>query len=125
LPSFPKKYLAQLEKSIYPDWYSASFLLECSDSAIWGHYGDKHKGVCLKFKVHENEGNFEINFETEYGYSSGPIIGMRPHIFRKVEYTTKHIEIDFFRSIGRLNRGELNAMWYSDGNGNLAFVENI
>jgi hypothetical protein len=120
IAEFPDKYLDQLEKSIYPDWYSASFLFECNDSAIWGHYGDKHKGVCLKFKVLENKGNFELNLETEYGYSSGPIIGMRPHVFRKVDYTSKHIEIDFFRSIGRLNRGELNAMWYSDSNGNLS-----
>lgn len=118
IAEFPEKYLHKLELSIYPDWYSASFLSDCSNSAIWGHYGDCHKGVCLIFKTKKTDEDFEMDLETEYGYSSGPIIGMRPHKFKKINYSNKHIEIDFFRSIGRLNKGQLNAMWYSDGNGN-------
>lgn len=120
ISELPDKYLSKLESSIYPDWYSASFLYECSNSSLWGHYGDNHKGACLKFRTSKNNEAIEMNLETEYGYSSGPIIGMRPHTFRKITYQNKHVEIDFFRAIARLNKMELNTMWYSDSEGNLS-----
>lgn len=117
---FPNKFISKLESEIYPPWYSASFLSKNKNSAIWGHYGNNHKGVCLKFKTKENKKNLVLNLETEYGYSSGPIIGMRPHKFKKIKYHNKHIEIDFFRSIGRLRKFELNKLWYSDSEGNVS-----
>lgn len=120
ISEFPMMYLLQLEASIHPEWYSASFLSEHTNSAIWGHYGDGHKGVCLKYKVTENESGLSMNLNTEYGYSSGPIVGMIPHTFKKIDYSSKHVEIDFFRSIARLNRMTLKMLWYSDENGNLS-----
>lgn len=41
-------------------------------------------------------------------------------LFHKVENTQKHTEIDFFRSIGRLNRRQLNSLWYKDELGNFS-----
>jgi len=115
---FPNRFVTKLENDIYPDWYSASFLESNENSAVWGHYGDNHKGVCLKFKPILNEGKLALNLNTEYGYGSGPIIGMRPHTFRKIEYHNKHVEIDFFRSMGRLPKIELDKLWYEDPDGN-------
>jgi len=120
LSEFPEHFLSSLESSIYPNWYSASFLPDCTNSAIWGHYGDNHKGVCLKYKVKELDGKCSLDLETEYGYSSGPLIGMRPHLFQKIDYHNKHMEIDFFRSIGRMTKGELYNFWYSDENENIS-----
>jgi hypothetical protein len=120
ISEFPNKFITKLESAIYPPWYSASFLFEHTNSSIWGHYGDNHKGVCLKFKTKKNEDTLILNLETEYGYSSDPIIGMRPHTFKEIKYHNKHVEIDFFRSIGRLNKGELNKLWYSDSDGNFS-----
>lgn len=117
---FPNKFITKLENGIYPPWYSASFLKNNKNSAVWGHYGDNHKGVCLKFKTINNDDSLVLNLETEYGYSSEPIIGMRPHNLQKIEYHNKHIEIDFFRSMGRLRKFELNKLWYSDSRGNFS-----
>lgn len=120
ISEFPEKYLTLLEESIYPEWYSASFLTDNTNSAIWGHYGDNHKGICLIFKPAMNEANdMFLHLDVEYGYNSeGSVSGFRKHQFYKVDYTHKHIEIDFFRSIGRLTKGQLNSMWYEDENGN-------
>ncbi|MFI0429212.1 DUF2971 domain-containing protein [Mariniflexile sp. HMF6888] len=116
ISEFPNKFITKLENEIYPPWYSASFLGDNKNSAIWGHYGDNHKGVCLKYKTMREGDDLNLNLQTEYGYSSSPIIGMRPHRFRKIEYHNKHVEIDFFRSLGRLRKFELNRLWYHNSN---------
>lgn len=119
LYEFPNKFLDRLIRDIYPPWYSASFLSECRNSAIWGHYGDNHKGICLIYKtLPDGSGNIQLNLETEYGYGSGPIIGMKPRKFKKIVYKNTPTEIDFFRSIGRLRKFELDKLWYKDNNGN-------
>ncbi len=120
ISEFPNKFITKLESVIYPPWYSASFLYEHTNSSIWGHYGDNHKGVCLKFKTTKVNDNLILNLGTEYGYSSGPIVGMRPHTFKEIKYHNKHVEVDFFRSIGRLTKAELNKLWYSDSKGNFS-----
>ncbi|WEA00920.1 hypothetical protein [Mucilaginibacter sp. SJ] len=45
----PDSFLDKLETIMYSNWYSASFLGNCTNSAIWGHYADNHRGVCLIF----------------------------------------------------------------------------
>lgn len=118
LSEFPEKYLSKCEKSIYPNWYSASFLADCTNSSIWGHYGDNHRGVCLKFKATEHDETPQINLYTEYGYnSSGPLRKMVPHKFKKVNYRGNHVEIDFFRSIARMNKTAINGYWYQNERG--------
>lgn len=117
---FTNKYLEKLIRDIYPDWYSASFLLEANNSSIWGHYGDNHRGVCLVFKPVWQNNLPQIGLVREYGYSTngGPNVGMCLHDFLPVEYQKRPTEIDFFRSIGRLNKVELNHLWYRDREGN-------
>lgn len=117
---FPRKYVSSLEGSIYAPLYLASFVKECNNTAVWGNYGDRHRGVCLKFKTGGENPEQVMQLLTEYGYSNGPIIGMRPHTFKEVEYHNKHIEVDFFRSIWQMSKMELNALWYSDEEGNIS-----
>jgi hypothetical protein len=117
LTEFPENFISKLESLMYPNWYSASFLRDCKNSAIWGYYGDNHKGVCLQFKVNNDNEKKTLNLNTEYGYNSEPVIGMKPHTFREIEYHNKHSEIDFFRTIGRMSKIELNHLWYSNENG--------
>ena len=116
----PDKFLQKIVSELYPVWYSASFLSICNNSAIWGHYGNNHKGVCLKFKTDEKEGKLFLELETEYGFNGQPIIGMRPHEFKKVKYQRIHTEVDFFRSIGRMSKFELEELWYKDEEGNIS-----
>ncbi|GFZ79737.1 hypothetical protein GCM10011531_07060 [Aquaticitalea lipolytica] len=117
ISEFPNKFISKLENEIYPDWYSASFLRNNKNSALWGHYGNNHQGVCLKYKTTNEGEKLTLNLETEYGYSSaGPTIGMRPHSFKKVEYHNEHVSIDFFRSLGRLSKNQLKALWYKNDN---------
>ncbi|MFZ2784135.1 MAG: DUF2971 domain-containing protein [Sediminibacterium sp.] len=118
---FPQQFINSLEASILPTIYIASFVKDCANPTIWGHYGDSHKGVCLKFKERDHEGKPALMLETEYGYSNNsPTIGPFPHLISDVEYHNKHVEIDFFRRIWMLSRAELNALWYQDENGNIS-----
>jgi len=121
LVEFPKHFISRMEMLMYPNWYSASFLKNCDNSAVWGHYGEQHKGVCLIFKDKIVDGNYELNLNKEYGWNNaGAQIGMRPQKFIKVEYDSKHVEIDFFRSLGRAPIHVLNQQWYRDSAGNIS-----
>jgi hypothetical protein len=119
LVDFPGKFVSKLEGEIFPPWYTASFLSECSNSAVWGHYGDNHRGVCLKFRTIAKDGKEHVQLKTECGVNgAGTVFEMRPHQFRPVRYDTKPLPIDFFRFIGRMPKFQLNAMWYKDASGN-------
>jgi hypothetical protein len=119
--NIPELFIKKLETLVYPEWYSASFLKECTNSAIWAHYGEEHKGCCLIFKEKAIEDRLEIDLELEYGANnSGPLTGFRSEIFREVAYENKYVEIDFFRSLGRSPIAFLESMWYKDENGNIS-----
>ena len=51
---FPRHYLKQLERLLYPTWYVACFTYDYSNSSMWAHYGDGHKGVCLVFEADDS-----------------------------------------------------------------------
>ncbi len=36
---FSEEYISQLEKLVFPEWYTACFMTECKSSSVWGHYG--------------------------------------------------------------------------------------
>ena len=48
---FPKVYVEQLERLLWTKWYTACFMTSYHNSSVWGHYGDKHTGVCLILRV--------------------------------------------------------------------------
>ena len=129
LLDFPRKYLAQLPRILYPDWYVACFLEDCRNSSVWAHYGDNHKGACLIFDATEDSGQLglelkritgssghrdtdsgEVTTKSTWSYSLMPFYGVR--------YEEQVRELDFFRSIGVLPTGRLLSSWYTDRAGN-------
>lgn len=117
---FPQMYVKKIVDELYPPWYSASFISDYRNSSVWGHYADKHKGVCLKFKTTEINNELTLKIEREYGISDKPLIDFVPKKFMKIEYQRNYPEIDYFRSLGRMNKFELENYWYKDNKGNLS-----
>lgn len=118
---FPQAYVSRIEEIVYPNWYTACFMSSCSNSSVWSHYGNQHKGVCLKFKTISKGEKTQLNIEKVIGWNdNGATIGMVPLTFYKVNYENKHIEIDFFQSLGRLQVFILRSQWYTDKDGNLS-----
>lgn len=120
--NFSEIYINKIEEMVYPKWYTSCFMSTCNNSSVWGHYGDKHEGVCLKFKSYEKDGEKYLNLKQSYGYNNSPNGDMIPKKFHKINYQNKHVQIDFFKSIGRLPIYMLEKMWYSDEVGNLSKV---
>lgn len=118
---FDQAFINKLETLCYPDWYSASFLTNCRNSAIWAHYGDSHRGICLVYEPIEKEEKLTMEIRMQTGYNmTGPTISMRPETFKKVQYGHQHTEIDFFRSLGRSPISFLESTWYRGENGELS-----
>ena len=115
---FCDEYVQRLETLVYPPWFTACFMEECHNSAVWGTYGDNHEAVCLKFKVRNKGGRpiIRLNRINAYG-GGGPIYMDVEHEFLKVVYENKHLPVDFFRSLGRLPIPVLKRYWYSDESG--------
>ena len=115
---FPGVYLAQLERVLYPDCYVSSFMRDYRNASVWGHYGDKHEGVCLIFEADTTaEGSsLTLNQWTDHSPRREPL--SLP--FHDVHYQDKADKIDFFRSIGRFPVAQLEEVWYRDKHGNLS-----
>ena len=116
--TFCDEYVNKIEMLVYPDWYTACFMAECKNSAVWGSYGVNHTAVCLKFKVRNNGGHPTIRLNRMNGWNSaGPMHGKVEHQFLEIKYDNDHLPIDFFRSLGRLPIPTLKRYWYGDANG--------
>ena len=112
IADFPRIYLNEVERLLWPNWYTACFMGHYHNSSVWGHYGDGHKGACLIFEtVNMGESN-GLKFNKVKGKSE------RTMPFHEVSYADKPGEVDFFRSIGRLSVSELIKLWYTDSAGN-------
>jgi Protein of unknown function (DUF2971) len=118
---FPGEYLKAIEWLVFPNWYTACFMSECHNSAVWGHYGGYHGGVCLIFSADEREGVSCLPLNGIIGMSThGPARGAQQMKFWPVEYAKGFGEINFFRSLGRLSANALNSMWYTDAQGKVS-----
>lgn len=116
---FPEEYVRQTQRLMFPIWYAACFLQDCMDSSTWAHYGEKHTGVCLKFKVSSDRDRPALNLTREVGFSGDkPLIGKAVHHFYEVRYSRKYPVVDFFRSLGRMPIPVLTRYWLVDRNGN-------
>lgn len=117
LAEFPGLFIQKIEKSIFPDWYSASFLDNYTNSALWGYYG-QHRGVCLEFKTKPVEDWVGLDLApADSSLQEKDWRGWQTNRFNKVEYHNKFPEIDFFRSIGKLSVYDLKAQWYCNEKG--------
>ncbi len=118
---FPKSYLQQLERVLYPSWYAACFTRDYGNASMWANYGDGHKGVCLIFESDTQDGVNSLTLNKVTGYSNhGKTWGPRRMEFHDVKYGEKAGEIDFFRSLGMFPEIKLIEIWYSDEDGNLS-----
>lgn len=113
LLDFPEVYISQIEKLVFPNWYTAAFTSRYENSSSWGHYAGEHKGVCLIFDSTINGDRPSLLLRGKNGFSSsGPTYGHTNHAFYPITYKAIDAPIDFFRMLGRLPMPTLNAMWY-------------
>ena len=111
---FVKVYVEQLERLLWPKWYTACFMKSCHNSSAWANYGDNHSGACLIFEATETDKskNLKLNQITGKNAKTMP--------FHEVRYKDKAGEVDFFRSICRLPVSALMKLWYTDREGNIS-----
>ena len=117
ISEFPRRHVRALEQLLYNDWYTASFVADPTDASLWGTYGNGHQGVCLKFKATAStNGKPTLNLRQICGSNGAPIYGDVAHEFQQVEYSSQFVEVNFFRSLGRLTMPMLRH-WYRDATG--------
>lgn len=130
---FPKRHIIQIEQLLYADWYTACFVQDPMQASMWGNYGDSHKGVCLKFRIHPSKASIpmiRLKRITGQSWHSGedastPTYGYAEHEFCEVAYEQRFADIDFFRSLGMPTVATLDH-WYKDTTGNVSpLVEDI
>jgi hypothetical protein len=117
--TFPEVYLNGLENLSYGDWYTACFVAEPTQAAMWSIYGDSHRGVCLKFRTTALPSGTEaltLNRATAIDGASNLRYEYSPQPFQEVRYADRYLEIDFFRSLGTLIPRQL-AFWFRGSDG--------
>lgn len=115
LQEFPIFFLEQISSLIYPKWYTACFMTSFSNSSIWGTYGNNHKGICLIYKISNEEDSYFLNLKYPIGKSSkGLIIESNKIKLYPIHYDKSPVKINFFKSIGRLPVDKLLKNWYMD-----------
>lgn len=123
--TFPEIYLDALEELLYFDWYTACFVAEPLQAAMWSQYGDGHRGICLKFQTSTlPSGGPALTLRHQTGLRGNPgnvtpVYDFGPLELHKVQYQSRFAEIDFFRSLGNLDRAQL-AFWFKDVDGALS-----
>lgn len=117
LIDFPSLYVEQLPNLTHSPWYVACFMSSCKNSAIWGSYGDNHKGACLIFDTIPNDDN-EPCLMLTVPWDKPDGLGSRKWRakFQKVEYKNEPVELNFFETLYHLTRSELDYNWLTDRN---------
>ena len=124
MPDFPRVYVEQLHRLLWPDWYTACFTESFHNSSVWAKYADGHRGVCLIFEALEEEGSSTLGLNqktTDFTEEASNNFITLP--FRKINYADSPDEIDFFRTICRTTKPELRELWDTDEGGNLSEIE--
>ncbi len=117
---FPSHYVRALERLVYPDWHAACFVTDPTGASMWGHYGEGHQGMCLKFRAKLNSAGLacmDLHRATSWHGDGSVGYSYVPHAFEAVDYTSEFPEIDFFVSLGRLPIPKLSHFWYAGPNG--------
>lgn len=119
--SFISQFVESLKKLSHRDWYTACFMESCSNSSIWGSYGNNHAGVCLKFKADNSDGAPKLSFVMPVALGpSGSIWKSTGLKFEKVQYDNSVLDLDFFRSIGIYDQDTLLENWYLNEKGDVS-----
>jgi hypothetical protein len=123
MTDFPGRYASELETLLYSDWFTACFVEEATNAAMWGVYGNSHKGVALKFRTVEVDGRPALLLNRITSVSGGkghtPRTGRSdvPHILEPVNYQQGFPSIEFFQNLARITVGEAR-FWHYDETGN-------
>ena len=113
---FPDLYMKHIKKILYEDFGVICFSKTFRNEPMWSHYADKENGVCLKYKVKNNNGQNYLNL---YSVSNTIIDSEREHTEKsfhdvpifKVDYSINYPEIDFFTSLGVLPMPIIEGFW--------------
>lgn len=111
LSDFPFEYVLKINDLMYPQWYVACFTSNWTNSSLWGNYGDRHKGFCLKFK---DEINNKLHIESSKS-SESISVTLKPII-----YSNERPEINFFEWLGRLPIPQILEHWMTGFNGEVS-----
>lgn len=112
---FSSFYVKNLKKITYPTWFVACFTESYDNPVMWGSYGDCNKGICLIFKSSlDNDKKFIELFRKIGMTGNGKYISDYVKCyFKKVDYSSKFEEINFFNSLGSLNIRQID-LWLND-----------
>lgn len=100
---YPNMYLNRLMDLVKPNVYMTCFSKIYSNSAMWGHYADNHKGVCLIFDETLNDSFKKCTsavdglFETQYSSNIECI-----NFFLLIRYDDDHL--DFWYKDSKTNK---------------------
>ncbi|EKO3919010.1 hypothetical protein ACTWWB_004306 [Vibrio fluvialis] len=114
--AFADIYIQKLEQLMFPDWFTACFMSECTNSSVWGNYGKNHAGVCMIFSAEvDSNGNSHISLDgTIRGWGSkGAIEGKSSFKFYPIVYEHKYESINFFEFIAQISRPSAYRSWFS------------
>ena len=110
LLDFPREYMSSVKELVFPIWSSACFMSDCMDMSVWGHYGDGHRGVCLIFRTQGDDNH--LSLPLQLADKAQP----SQRLFKKINYSTERIQVDFFRSLMTLPEPTVMHEWYmTDG----------
>lgn len=103
---FPKEYLQQSKKILYPDKYIACFSEVFSNILMWGYYSDSFSGVCLEFNtVQDNNKKYIELYDRIAVDNNGTFFDWEKFYFKQVIYSNSEEtfpEVNFFENIGRI-----------------------
>jgi len=113
---FPELYTKQVKKLLYNNYCVACFSETYQNEPMWSHYADSENGVCLRYKIKQDNENEYINLYSITGISSdrnGTTInrGYSMHKLNKIAYSNEYPEIDFFKSLGCIPSPVITGFW--------------
>ena len=118
---FPRAYIDHLGELMFPGWYTACFVEAPANAAMWGVYGDSHRGACLQFRTAKSkEGKRTLPLSGSFSSSIGAASSRTSNFelaFESVRYAEDYPEIDFFTMLGTLSRTKLDKFWYAGDEG--------
>ena len=88
---FPRLYVEQLKKIMYPNGYVVCFSDTPTNSAMWGNYADNHRGICFVYGTENVDGRERIRFATKF-------LEVKP-----IKYAAQIITRNFFDTLRHLN----------------------
>ena len=123
LMEFPAWYVQAIgDRMTHMKWYTACFTATCVNASMWSVYADEHRGAALMFKPKLDAAGaptLTLNMVSGMSYAPSvpnglPSMGRFETPLHPVRYTSKAPELDFFQSLGRLTRYQLDRQWYTN-----------